>query len=335
MINKRSRYDGIRSVTKLRTALFVIGLFFLLCPQIPEYDWKLPASRSLVLLGGEVVGATRHTEQLDTLYAAARRELSAELGGGFMMPVTEPAFKPDTEGIAEKTDSAAELKQIFKAYMREHIITDAGSAYTIKVNDRLVNVADAQSVKQVLDGALAKYDSASEYETELVRDGERELQVLKPVIKHSGETEDILDIANPAGAAAVTEENEWKIVNNGSDFDSFYYGLEDIGFSETVEITKGYAPPEEICDTAEALDLLTGMQAEKQVYKVESGDTLSVISLKLQMPLDEIIALNDDLENENSIIRIGQELLITVPKPALSVLWTETARCEEVYDLPI
>ena len=51
--------------------------------------------------------------------------------------------------------------------------------------------------------------------------------------------------------------------------------------------------------------------------------------------MDEIIAKNDNLENENSILHIGDELLITVPEPKLSVIRQEETYREESYNAEV
>ncbi|MCR4586112.1 MAG: M23 family metallopeptidase [Lachnospiraceae bacterium] len=321
-------------MTKMRTALFMCGLFFLLVPNLPEYEFRMPAARMLFYAGNTLIGAVQDTDSVKGLIAEARRELTAE-EGSFLMPEIQPEFRPDTEGIAEKAGSDEEIKQAIKQYMREMREPDAGRSYTVKVNDTVVSVKDADSVKEILDDALAVYDTERKFEVKLVKDTDRELSVLKAEVMRRGGETGIGQIAEPAGAAAFTDEIGEVTVPGGAGFDAFDYGLEEVGFSEVIEICESRVDEEELLDKPAAADQLTGMQAQQQIYKVESGDTLSVISLKVELPLDEIIALNDELENENSIIRPGQELLITVPEPALSVLWTETARCEEVYDLPI
>jgi murein DD-endopeptidase MepM/ murein hydrolase activator NlpD len=318
----------------LRTALFVTGLFFLLVPNLPEYEFRLPEKRSLIYAGGELIGATDDTGRVKALLIQARRELSAE-SGGFLIPEIVPELRPDTEGISEKNSSDEEIKQAFRQYMNERRLPEVERSYTVKVNDTIVSVKDADTVKNILDDALAVYDTERKYEVQLVKDTDRELTVLKADIRRNGEETDISEIAEPAGAAVITDEIGEPEQTILTGFESFDYGLEEVGFSENIEISESCVDGTELLEEATAADLLTGMQAQQQIYKVQSGDTLSVISLNLQMPLDEIIELNDELENENSIIRPGQELLITVPEPALSVLWTETARCEEIYDLPM
>ena len=49
--------------------------------------------------------------------------------------------------------------------------------------------------------------------------------------------------------------------------------------------------------------------------------------MNYDIPLDDLIAINDDIESESSTIRVDQEIVITVPEPELSVIWKD----EQVY----
>ena len=68
---------------------------------------------------------------------------------------------------------------------------------------------------------------------------------------------------------------------------------------------------------------------------MEQGDTLSEIAINCDIPLDKIIELNDSLEDENSMIRVGEELVITSPEPALSIDRQEEVYYEEDYEADI
>ncbi len=84
-----------------------------------------------------------------------------------------------------------------------------------------------------------------------------------------------------------------------------------------------------------AISLVTELQDVQKIYEVQAGDTLSEISLSNDIPLETIIALNDSLEDENSTIQIGEELIITSPEPELSVVWQEEVYVEEDYEAEI
>ena len=53
-----------------------------------------------------------------------------------------------------------------------------------------------------------------------------------------------------------------------------------------------------------------------------------------RLPKPEL-AMNDFLEDENTMLRVGDELLITVPEPELSVNRVEEEYYEEIYDADI
>ena len=72
-----------------------------------------------------------------------------------------------------------------------------------------------------------------------------------------------------------------------------------------------------------------------EIYEVVAGDTLSAIVEKTNIPMDKIIELNDAIKNEMSTLRIGQEIIVTVPEPELSVIRTEQQYLEEAYDADV
>ena len=76
-------------------------------------------------------------------------------------------------------------------------------------------------------------------------------------------------------------------------------------------------------DVDEAIEEVTQDEEKNEVYEVVSGDTLLGIALKTDIPMDKLIEMNDSLEDENSMIRVGDELVITVPEPKLAVVRQE------------
>ena len=106
-------------------------------------------------------------------------------------------------------------------------------------------------------------------------------------------------------------------------------------FPQEVEIVEAYLPKSRLTDLNQAIEEMTKEQELKTVYKVVAGDTLSEIAIKVNIPMDQIIAMNETLENENSVIRVGDELVITVPEPELSVSRVEESYIEEIYDAEV
>ena len=109
----------------------------------------------------------------------------------------------------------------------------------------------------------------------------------------------------------------------------------DLYYDNEIEVIETYLPESELTDVATAAEILTQDQEKNSIYEVQSGDTLSEIALKVDIPLDRIIDMNEMLEDENSTIRVGDELIITIPEPVLSVGRQEEIYYEEDYDAPI
>ena len=66
-----------------------------------------------------------------------------------------------------------------------------------------------------------------------------------------------------------------------------------------------------------------------------AGDTLGEIAEEHNMTIEDVVAMNGTLENENSVIRVGDELIISVPEPELSVERQEELYYEEDYDADV
>ncbi len=72
----------------------------------------------------------------------------------------------------------------------------------------------------------------------------------------------------------------------------------------------------------EALDYISTGSLVKDIYVIEAGDTLNAIARDRDMPLDDVLAANPDLE-EDTLLQIGQEINLLVPEPIISVKTVE------------
>ena len=112
-------------------------------------------------------------------------------------------------------------------------------------------------------------------------------------------------------------------------------GILDMDFSEKVEVVEVYLPESQLTDVAAAIEQVVKEQETAGIYKVVAGDTLSEIAIKVNIPIDRLVEMNDSLENENTTLQIDQELVITVPEPELSVTRVEQNYYEEIYDAEV
>jgi len=94
-------------------------------------------------------------------------------------------------------------------------------------------------------------------------------------------------------------------------------------FVEKVEFRKIFVTESELATENNVYDTLSSDYEVSDIYTVQSGDTLSSIAVKMNISLEELLALNSDI-NVNSVIRIGQNLNIISRRPNLSIRTTET-----------
>ena len=94
-------------------------------------------------------------------------------------------------------------------------------------------------------------------------------------------------------------------------------------------------PESHLSELATAIEEVTKDQETNKIYEVVSGDTLGEIAEMHNMTIEDIVAMNGTLENANSMIRVGDELTISVPEPELSVERQEELYYEQDYDADI
>ena len=191
---------------------------------------------------------------------------------------------------------------------------DAAEEIQKAASDEIVGMVIADA-KEKLDKELEEKKEEAEKKTEEKEEQDR------PLV--AGCTRALADMVKDTQAAKELT------------FDDFDYGLTRLSYADNVEIVESYLPADQIQSLSDAKDLLTKEQDQQQIYEVQQGDTLSEIAINCDIPLDKIIELNDSLEDENSMIRVGEELVVTSPEPALSIDRQEEVYYEEDYEADI
>lgn len=306
-----------------------------------------------VTLAGKVVGSVRNPGVVEDAFLRARARISRETGGLVLADVEYTLDKvPKVFGTTMDPDTLSEaiyqeLSQISAAAKKK--------AYQVKINEFTVTLGSYQDVMEVLYATKDRYDTENEFEISIVSDAERELnvytvEVSKPEAEEeAGESELPRGIFTVPGSSAgigefdvsqavedvitktVTEEDVQNAADAEEETESVEGdGLRGVDFSEKVEIAEAYVSPDEITPTAEAIELVTKDTAKNEIYEVQSGDTLSVIANSNGLRVAEVLALNEGLE-ENTTLHPGDEIIITVPEPELSVETVEESTYEEEY----
>ncbi len=313
--------------------LTVIACIFLM-PSYVKFE-KTGDNYFTVSINGETVGAIGSESDLDHCLMQARKQVASGSDDLVFIDV-----QPQVEGkevIWGVIDDEDTLINRIAQVMSANIQKTLRRSYTVKVNETSVNLGSYEEVEDLLRQALQPYDTASQYDVALVLDSTREVNVLTTQIVNKEEQQtQSEEFRTSAGVEAAMDEMfaqiEPAVEKNFEDYDQ---GLIDITYADTIEVVEAYLMEDELVSVEEAVDLLTKEQETQVIYKVQSGDTLSQIALNYDIPLDDLIAINDDIESESSTIRVDQEIVITVPEPELSVIWKDEQVYTEDYEAEI
>lgn len=289
-----------------------------------------------VWLNGVEVGTLGERERAEELLTQARRIIASESDELLFMETDLQVA--GEEVLWGEIDKESDILDNMDTVLRGAVHETMHRSFTLKVNEYMVNLASADEVRELLQAAVDKYDSEGKFRVELVYDSSREFGVLTAmVVNTSLEPENDADAYLEAGIQPVLSNmgTVKVLTEEKKDFGDYELGILSMDFAEEVEIVEAYLPESQLTIISEAIDQVTKEQETAREYEVMQGDTLSEIAIKVNIPMDRIIEMNDSLEDEKSTLQIGQKLIITVPEPELSVVRVEENYYEETYDADI
>lgn len=327
---------------KVKFTYIKVTLFLLFCGLLFTNGYtafeKTGENFFHVFVDGEEVGVVGEAARAEELLLEARRNIASQSDDlVFLEAELTLAGEEVFWGWIDEEDTViARMEE----KLRGNILETMHHSYTMKVNEYMVNLASAEEVQTLLQTAIDKYDTEQKFQVNLVHDSVREFNVLTAEVVEAaaqrsteGETDDFAGAGIELVLSDIGNQIEEK---EEKDFDDFELGLKAMNFAEKVEIVEAYLPESQLSPLQTAIDEVTKEQETASEYEVVAGDTLSEISIKVNIPMDKIIEMNSHmLENENSTIRIGDKLIITVPEPELSVERVEQNYYEEIYDADV
>lgn len=320
-------------IVSIITSLVVcaIGLFLL-----PNYVAFEPEGENLftIWLFGQEMGSVESEEIAEELIVRARKELASNQKDLYMIDDLHKEIIGE-ESIYLQIDDEDEVYERIVNCLKAHQKETMTRAYMVKVNNTTVNLATSAEVDELLTRAIEKYDADNEYELSTEINEDRIVSTLTAKLNKKDVETDMINVSAGGGNFESKNVAESELFEY-RDFDDIPEGIINIGFAEEVEIAETYIPRSELVDVDTALALFTEEQEVQQTYDVQPGDTLSAISNKVGLSMEELVELNSEyLSDVNSTIRAGQTLIITVPEPELSVLWTQREIKEESYEADI
>lgn len=288
-----------------------------------------------ISIDGEQIGTVGEAKRAEELLIEARKSIASE--SEELIFLEADMTITGEEVLWGEVDEEDAIIARMEEKLRSNIRETMHHSYTMKVNEYMVSLASMDEVQSLLQAAVDKYDTEQKFQVNLMHDSVREFNVLTAEVVETA-AQEAAEEANggytKAGVEVLLsdmnfnpEEGEEK------DFEDYELGLLSMDFAEKVEIVEAYLPKSQLTPLQTAIDEVTKEQETASEYEVVSGDTLSEIAIKVNIPMDKIIEMNSEtLEDENSTIRVGDKLIITVPEPELSVMRTEQNYYEEIYD---
>lgn len=337
---KITKYGKTIKYTYIKWNMLILFLCLLLVPGYIKFE-STGDNLYHIFVNGAQVGSVAHLEDAEDMLWKARREIAATSDDLVLMNVNMTYV--GEEMLYGYVDDAQEVYENILQVMSGSIQEAAVRSYTLKMNDYMVNLASVEEMEQLLQAVINKYDSEEKFGVEIVQDENRLFNVLTTNISDRQsrqmqlqETQQEMRLFPEAGISArVTELFAMEEEKEEKDFEDFELGIMSMNFTEKVEIVEAYLPQSQLKGVEQAIEELTVEQETVGTYEVVSGDTLSGISIKVNIPMEEIVAMNDSLENINTTIRVGQKLIITVPEPEVSVERREVNYYGEIYEADV
>lgn len=328
--------------TKKAKLNFLVSAFLscfcmmLVTPFIGE-QFGLASSFSNVYLDGNCIGAVRDPANVEKLLLDARLELAKEQKKMVLAEV-ECTYS-SVEGPFSKSMSDEELYEKLYDYLKNDTV-EIQRAYLMKIGTYTVYLDTIDDVYKTLEFATERFDPQNQFQVNIIADEEREINMYTAELLSSDvevsevqnvgmriseiQLQEVLNLPLENSGEEQPQEPEKEETSAGTD------GLKSMSFGEKVEISEAYVSKDLITAPEEAADQITKESEKNEIYEVQSGDTLSTIANSHGLYVKDVLALNAGL-SDTTMLHVGDELIITVPQPELTVVTVEQSTYEEAY----
>ena len=339
--------------TKKAKLNFVISAFLscfcmmLVTPFIGE-QFGFANSFSNIYLDGEHIGAIKDPANVETLLLDARLQLAKEQKEMILAEVD--CYYTPVEEMFSKSMSEDELYDKLYDHLKNASV-DIQRAYLMKIGTYTVYLNTIEDVYKVLDLAKEKFDPENRFQVNIIADDEREINMYTAeLISSQVQVQDIETVGIRVSEIQLrdaietdepqTQETEEPVTQEPEEeveeeeipepLAPEEDGLKGMAFGEKVEISEAYVSKSLITSPEEAADQITKESEKNEIYVVQSGDTLSTIANGHGLYVKDVLALNSGL-TERTMLQIGDEIIITVPQPELTIMTVEQSTYEEEY----
>ena len=325
----------IELTKKVIIELFVIaGLFLVLLFFAVSQKVTIGQKYQQVYFNGELVGNIAGHVSVDDAVHEVRRELAAESDEPLCMDYEYSSSKANHWFTSLMTEDA--LKEALKEKMKVSEIETQVRAYTVAIEGYRGNFKSMDEVTEFLNTVKNEADTEGQFTTQISKEAGHisgiytaQLTEVDPEENTEVIPEETLADQVSAGAnGAFTYQMEYAMANPKDD--SYETGTVGMEFIERVEVYEKYISGDALSDVEKQVEEVTKEKETNKIYEIQPGDCLSVIAQEHDTSVAAIIALNG-LSGEDAVISAGEELILSVPQPDISLRISEGVVYEEDY----
>lgn len=249
-----------------------------------------------VYVKGELIGTISTQEELQNLYA----EKIADYEENY--PEVEVKLNTADISVQEMRASDPDINSEETLQKLNGIIQVYTEGAELKVGDKVVAIVkDEETASRILQQVKNSYTSEANQ------------------AEHSDTASKIRAVAALTSTGEKENEQEEEQVT-----------LASVRLKEEVVIEEVEVAPQQVLTDEEAIKLLTEGEEAEFSYQVKEGDTLSSIAASYNMTVADIRSLNPELTDD--VIRLGQQLTLYAPRPAITVTTVENVTQEVITE---
>lgn len=303
-----------------------IGLCLIILMVFPRVSETFAAENGyyVVVLEGEELGAVSNKEVIDQAMSGARLKLNEESDSIVYLEPDLQIYKQDK--LFGTRQSGEELEDKIYEVLVQSADLGKKQAYVINIDGFTVTLSSKEEVVELLEAAKSKYDTENKFNVDLVEASSGAFSSITfNITKVGAEAAQVNQVMASEDSVQGASEETAPVSETG---------ILSLSFDKNIEIVESYVDTSQILSLDEAVDLVTKDKESNKIYEVVEGDCLSTIATKFDLTVSELLGMNSGL-GEESVIGIGDEIVVTVPEPELSVITQEEKTYEEYYNADV
>ena len=320
---------------KTKVQISIVGVFLLVLILFSVAQKKnLGQGYQQIYFNGNLIGNISNRTDADRVLNKVRRKIAQESNTPVCMDFEYTSDKANQ--LFETLLTEDEFSGILEEQLRGSELGTQVRAYTVAIDGYRGNFNSMTEVKSFLNEVKDRLEEGKQYAAELSKEKSHISGIFQAKLQNvtGQEAEESVQKSNSGKTtsgvnAAMLSAMEDADAAGGSD--TYETGVLDMQFVEKVEIYEKYVGQGDISDVTEQVEEVTKEKETNKIYVVENGDVLSVIAMNHDTTVANIMALNG-FDSVEARIYPGQELVIAVPQPDLSMRIVQGEVYEEDYN---